>query len=202
MDSNKDLISKALAICEEIERRQAELRAIISSIAAEDDIVSPEVVEVEEPIVVTAVEPAQTNTENEPVVAEVPDAAPEVPEDVKVASDDKETEDRPVETTVTAVPHSSVTSSPVVMSGLTENQTASTSVDLRRAFTINDRFRFRRELFGGDDRAFAEAVERLGGCADLAAAHAMISSFGWSADNEAAAEFKEIVSNFFNGFHL
>lgn len=202
MDSNKDLINKALAICEEIERRQAELRAIISSLTVEDKVVCHEVVEVEDPIAVTTVEPAETTAENEPVATEITDAATEAPEELKVAPDDKEADERSVETAATAVHHSPVAFSPVAVSGLAENQTASSSVDLRRAFTINDRFRFRRELFEGDDKAFAETVERLGRCADGDEAQAVISSFGWSADNEAAAEFREIVSNFFNGFHL
>lgn len=202
MDSNKDLINKALAICEEIERRQAELRAIISSLTAEDKVVCPEAVEPEESQSVAEVEPAEANVVDEPVETEVPDATAETSDEVKETSDDKKNDERSVETPATATLHSFVASSTVIKSGLTENQAASTSADLRRAFTINDRFRFRRELFEGDDKAFVETVECLGRCADGVEAQAMISSFGWSADNEAAAEFREIVSNFFNGFHL
>lgn len=35
------------------------------------------------------------------------------------------------------------------------------SADLRRAFTLNDKFRFRRTLFGGSDAHFSEVLERL-----------------------------------------
>lgn len=35
------------------------------------------------------------------------------------------------------------------------------SADLRRAFTLNDKFRFRRTLFGGSDAHFSEVLDRL-----------------------------------------
>lgn len=35
------------------------------------------------------------------------------------------------------------------------------SADLRRAFTLNDKFRFRRTLFGGSDERFGEVLDRL-----------------------------------------
>lgn len=37
------------------------------------------------------------------------------------------------------------------------------SADLRRAFTLNDKFRFRRTLFGGSDAHFSEVLDALEG---------------------------------------
>ncbi|MDE5568666.1 MAG: hypothetical protein K2J12_09535 [Muribaculaceae bacterium] len=74
--------------------------------------------------------------------------------------------------------------------------------DLRKAFTINDRFRFRRELFGGDDKAFVAAIDRMGQCKDYNEIEAFISTLGWDASNEDVVAFKEIISTFYNGYHL
>ena len=76
------------------------------------------------------------------------------------------------------------------------------ATDLRKAFTINDRFRFRRELFGGDDKAFVAAIDRMNQCSDYSEIEAFISTLGWPADNEDAMAFKEIVSTFYKGYHL
>lgn len=76
------------------------------------------------------------------------------------------------------------------------------ATDLRKAFTINDRFRFRRELFGGDDKAFVAAIYRMNQCSDYSEIEAFISTLGWPADNEDAMAFKEIVSTFYKGYHL
>lgn len=74
--------------------------------------------------------------------------------------------------------------------------------DLRKAFTINDRFRFRRELFGGDDKVFVAAIERMSQCKDYNEIEAFISTLGWDSTNEDVVAFKEIVSTFYNGYHL
>ena len=76
------------------------------------------------------------------------------------------------------------------------------ATDLRKAFTINDRFRFRRELFGGDDKAFVAAIDHMSQCSDYSEIEAYITTLGWPADNEDAMAFKEIVSTFYKGYHL
>ncbi len=70
--------------------------------------------------------------------------------------------------------------------------------DLRKIFTINDRFRFRRELFGGDDSAFMSAVDTLSAMSSLKEADEYLSSMPWDHDSEAVAEFMTLISNFFN----
>ena len=74
--------------------------------------------------------------------------------------------------------------------------------ELRKAFTINDRFRFRRELFGGDDREFVALIDRLSGMSSFDEAEQCIDNVVADRDADVVAEFKSIVSTFFNGYHL
>ena len=71
--------------------------------------------------------------------------------------------------------------------------------ELRNAFTLNDKFRFRRELFGNDNDAFREAlrmIEAMSGY-DEALTY-MRDDLGWDMDSEAAKDFAVIVSNHFS----
>lgn len=70
--------------------------------------------------------------------------------------------------------------------------------DLRKAFTINDRFRFRRELFAGDDSALIAVIEQLSKFDTLAEADAYLSTMPWDHDSEAIEEFMTIIANHFN----
>lgn len=78
------------------------------------------------------------------------------------------------------------------------------NADLKKAFTINDRFRFRRELFGGDDKSFNDFLCRLSECESLSDAESCLSTIG-NTDNDitvlAMNDLKEIIANFFNGYH-
>ena len=74
--------------------------------------------------------------------------------------------------------------------------------ELRKAFTINDRFRFRRELFGGNDREFVALIDRLSGMSSFDEAEQCIYNVVADRDADVVAEFKSIVSTFFNGYHL
>lgn len=101
-----------------------------------------------------------------------------------------------------AEPESLPDPEPVVAESAVSVKQADSQNDLRKAFTINDRFRFRRELFGGSDKAFAELVDRLSDCADYVEVEKYIETLNWNSEDEAVAEFKAIVSNYFNGYHL
>ena len=72
--------------------------------------------------------------------------------------------------------------------------------DLWKSLTINDRFRFRRELFAGDDAAMSEAINRLSQMDSLSEADAYLSTMPWESDSEAVGEFMTILSNHFNRF--
>ena len=167
---NTELINKALALCSEIEERQAQLKEILNSMIS--------------------VEP----------VSDLPDQ-----------SDESDDSDRSDESDLSDLSDLSDKSEPIESAIAHEPEpepepevipAPQPSGDLRKAFTINDRFRFRRELFGGDDKAMLDVIAHLSESQSYGDALAYIDTFGWSADNEAAGEFKEIVSTFFNGYRL
>ncbi len=74
--------------------------------------------------------------------------------------------------------------------------------DIRKAFTINDRFRFRRELFAGDDSAFMAVLDNLAKCSTLAEADDYLAGMPWDRDSDIIAEFMAVVANHFNGYRL
>lgn len=73
--------------------------------------------------------------------------------------------------------------------------------ELRKAFTLNDKFRFRRELFNNDNDKFRETLERIEHMQsnDEAVAY-MTEVLGWNLDDEAPSDFAAIVANHFAGF--
>lgn len=69
-------------------------------------------------------------------------------------------------------------------------ETAVPKRDLKRLFSLNDRFRYARELFGGDRRKFDEALEEASRIDEKNCIREFfLDKFGWDADNETAAEF-------------
>ena len=153
-----DLLNKALALCSEIEERQAQLKEILSSLT-----------ELTVPSEITAGEPSEWSEPSE-------------------CSESYESS----ECSETSEPSDISQPTPI----------ATVSGDLRKAFTINDRFRFRRELFGGDDKAMMDVIAHLSDAQTFADAQAYLDTLAWDADNEAVAEFKDIVSTFFNGYRI
>lgn len=160
---NNELINKALALCSEIEERQAQLKEILNSLISE------------EPVSDLAGQSDESDDSDRSDESDLSDL-----------SDKSE----PIEAAIAPEPEPEVIPAP------------QPSGDLRKAFTINDRFRFRRELFGGDDKAMLDVIAHLSESQSYGDALAYIDTLGWSADNEAAGEFKEIVSTFFNGYRL
>lgn len=167
---NTELINKALALCSEIEERQAQLKEILNSMIFEESV-----------------------------------------SDLAGQSDESDDSDRSDESDLSNLSDLSDKSEPIESAIAPEPEPApepevipapQPSGDLRKAFTINDRFRFRRELFGGDDKAMLDVIAHLSESQSYGDALAYIDTLGWSADNEAAGEFKEIVSTFFNGYRL
>lgn len=72
--------------------------------------------------------------------------------------------------------------------------------DLRRSFTLNDCFRFRRELFGNNDNEFADALNLVSAMNSLSEAEEYFyDDLGWDASNEEVKEFISIISRHFNG---
>lgn len=73
------------------------------------------------------------------------------------------------------------------------------SRDLRHAISLNDSFRFSRELFGGDSLRMNAALERMGGAASLEAALEILETEAHPEEgNEAAADFEELLKKYFS----
>ncbi|MBR1881516.1 MAG: hypothetical protein IJ808_00625 [Muribaculaceae bacterium] len=72
------------------------------------------------------------------------------------------------------------------------------SKDLRKAFSLNDRFRFRRELFSNSDVDMNEALNMIEAMRSYDEAQEyFIDNLGWDADNAEVADFMAIVRNHF-----
>ena len=70
--------------------------------------------------------------------------------------------------------------------------------DFRKAFTLNDRFRFRRELFGNNDEAMNKAIMDLNGFSSYEDSIAyIINVLGWDPENTAVADFIKLLEKRF-----
>lgn len=66
--------------------------------------------------------------------------------------------------------------------------------DLRSAFTVNDRYRFRRELFGNSEGEMADTLELLGAMSSIEEAEEyLLSDLGWDGRNDDVAEFLNVI---------
>lgn len=66
--------------------------------------------------------------------------------------------------------------------------------DIRQAINIGDRFRFQRELFGGNGEVLNKTINYLNQLAKYSEAESFLKSkFGWTEDNTHAEEFLQIV---------
>ena len=73
------------------------------------------------------------------------------------------------------------------------------SSDLRHAISLNDSFRFTRELFDGDASRMNEVVRRLGNAPTLNEAMAIFAlEVRLNEENEAVADFIELLKKHFN----
>lgn len=70
------------------------------------------------------------------------------------------------------------------------------SADLRRAFTLNDKFRFRRTLFGGSDARFSAMLDEIEKAPDMRRAEAVILA-GLDSENEDFEDFMNIIKAHF-----
>lgn len=70
--------------------------------------------------------------------------------------------------------------------------------NLRKAFTLNDKFRFRRELFGNNDELFGQTLDTLQQMSSYQQAVEYLEhNMGWDVKNEDVADFLSIIKNHF-----
>ena len=73
------------------------------------------------------------------------------------------------------------------------------SRDFSKAFSINDKYRFIREVFNNNVNDFNSAVSRVASMTSLNEAYDyFLNELGWEADEEAVADFLQRVANHFN----
>lgn len=72
------------------------------------------------------------------------------------------------------------------------------SKDIRKAFSVNDRFRFQRELFAGSANAMNTAIEHIEAMRSYGNAELyFFSQLNWDRENEVVKDFMAIVRNHF-----
>lgn len=73
-----------------------------------------------------------------------------------------------------------------------------TKTKQRPALCLNDRFRFRRALFGGNDDEFNAVIDRIATLADFEEAEDYIyGELGFEPDDDDVADFMEIIKSYF-----
>lgn len=73
------------------------------------------------------------------------------------------------------------------------------SKDLKKAFTLNDRFRFKRELFGNSDNDFVDAINLVSAMQSLTEAEEYFyEDLGWDRESDEVQEFMTIIINHFS----
>lgn len=134
------------------------------------DIVSDEIIE-EEPI----------NTE----IIEEHDSIEVIDDDIEIIELENEIELEPE-----IEPHGTIT--------IEEKLARQNSRDLKQAFTINDRYRFRRELFGNSDTEFIDMINLVSAMVSLAEAEEYFyGDLEWDQENEEVKDFMNIIALYF-----
>lgn len=118
-------------------------------------------------------------------------------------------EDEPeVDPTATFVPYTEETSATVEKQSsapepglrLDEKLARANSRDLRRAFSLNDRFRFRRELFANSDTEMTDTLNLVEAMTTLPEAEDYFyNDLGWDRKTPEVAEFMAIIKQHFSG---
>ena len=73
------------------------------------------------------------------------------------------------------------------------------ATDLRHAISLNDSFRFAREIFGGDTARMNEVIRQLGAASSLEKALELFSStVNLDEENETVVDFIELLKKYFS----
>ena len=125
----------------------------------------------------------------EPVIepiAEEPETTPSVDEAIAKAAVEEERADADVR----PAPDMSIT--------LDEKLARERAQDIFKAFTLNDKFRFRRELFRGSQAEFDDALNIISQMSTIEEAEEYIyDDLCWNRDNEDVKAFMDIVTKHF-----
>ena len=175
-----------------------------TDIAAADEEPQPEpevtVVVDDEPEVVVEVVPEPEPAE-EPEAEPQPEPEPE-PESIEeeattqeAADAESEPEIAPDAEPVTADDFTTVDDEPVRLDEALQRNMVK---DLHHAFSLNDRFRYRRELFGNSDQVMEETLNHIESMATFdEAENYFYNDLEWEYDSPEVADFMVIIKNYF-----
>lgn len=157
-----------------------------------DEVPAAETVAPTPPVVVTPVAPIVSSEpmpaaviEPTPVIKEVVTEVTVMPEPVAVTPVVMEETPKPIEP------------QPIASPILAERIKPAT--DLRHAISLNDSFRFAREIFGGDTARMNEVIRQLGAASSLDEALTLFSSTVQAdEENETVADFIELLKKYFS----
>lgn len=173
---------------EQMEAHQALIQSLPTPTAAPMPVV-PEVQEVQE---VAEVQEVQEEPVIETIIAPEPEIEPETitpPEPVVTVQAKPE---KPAE-----APHKPITTEKqgVFLSDILEKKNLS---DFRKAFSLNDRFRFRRELFGGNEEKMNKAISDLNDIHSYEESVTYLNNeLKWNIEDEAVADFIKLLEKRF-----
>lgn len=145
-----------------------------------------------------------------PHAAEAPQTpdviAPEAPEtDEEALAEDKLAEATAAEEAPMAEPSAAqVPPTPVVESDAeairVDAREPNEHHDIRKAFTLNDKFYFIREIFAGNQQEFYDTVDLLGAMHSYdEASEYIFEDLQLDADSEPVAEFMKVIATYFKG---
>lgn len=169
---------------------------MLAVVGVPQTIPDPEVTVASEPVTVS--EPVMGSRPpliSEPIVIPESAAIPEpavIPEPVVIPESAPEPSQAPVSDSSIASSKSSLTEkSGLFLNDLLEKQYLS---DFRKAFSLNDRFRFRRELFGGDEEKMNRAIAGLNEIRSYEEAISYLrTELKWNVEDEAVADFVKLL---------
>lgn len=131
------------------------------------------------------------------VVEELSQPEPEVQKEaVKTVETEKTAPSKSVEKKVAEQPKAAI-SNPVITNERFKGGRRLESrfvTDLRKSLNFNDRFRYQRELFGGDMALLNTTIDKLNSMSSLQEAEAYVAeNFNWDTTEGAAFEFMELL---------
>lgn len=109
----------------------------------------------------------KTEPEEEPEADEIEEETPLTVEDAEEIEKTEDSVENTSEDVLSAEEETEVISEPEPVRPLSDTLKVDEliarkeSADLRRAFTLNDKFRFRRTIFGGSDEKFSQTLQQL-----------------------------------------
>ena len=170
-----------------IDIRESEAAPVAEETGEEPAVMTEIIVEKEEPVIFEQETPEEETGEEELVALEETVPA----EEVTLASEPATSVEQaaPAEEPVTEA-------APVAELRLDEKLARQNSRDLRKAFSLNDRFRFRRELFGNSDERMNEALHAVESMATIDEAHDYFYNFlGLDKTSTDVADFIAVIEH-------